>query len=199
MIDERVAELYYQACKEGYVLFAPKDSRSLVQQFPELKDHKELKDLNPQDLMFVYLFRAATSPFEDMTDKEKLPWCVKYAYKSESVQESKMEEWGDLVFRGPIKAAFIAMKQFNASARIIDFMAIMKYRNNCLAVITQDTKGLSGEMMNEYIKRADLAMKGLNSTTEILERGAKGVVDVKSSSVYGSIKGWLAEHRKNPR
>lgn len=199
MIDERVAELYYEACKKGYVLFAPQDSRSLTQQFPELRDYKELKDLNPQDLMFVYLFRCATSPFSEIPDKEKLGMCVRYAYKSESVQESKMEEWSDLRFKGTMKAAFEVMKKFNATARILDFVAIMRFRNNCLSVITQDTSKMNDEQKGDYLVRAEKAMKGLNSTTEILERGGKGVVEAGSSSTYDSIRGWLAENRKTPR
>lgn len=191
------AELYQQAIKEGLVVMAPRSLKNLRDQYPELNDKKkypQFAELSSADMMFVFLFRGACSPFVDMEDKDKLEKCIRLAYRSEQVRGAKLAEWiiqdnGEVTgFKGKFPAALSTMSKFNASARIVDYQAMMILRKNCLQVIANKTPG------KDYISEAAAAMRTLQETTAILEAGSFGV-EQKSNTILPSLMGSLADHR----
>lgn len=193
-------QLYEDAIKAGLVVFAPRSLKNLRDQYPELGDRKkfpEFQNLSQADMMFCFLFRAACSPYADWEDKDKLEPCVKLSYRSQQVRAAKLSEWvvspktGDVSgFKMHFPPALAAMSRFNASARIIQYQAMMTLQRNCLQIIN-NPKASSDK---EYIGTAAAAMKALQEIRDIIEGGSFGV-EQSSNTILASVMGSLADHR----
>jgi len=198
-MKKEIAQLYMDAIRRGLVVGAPKDERDLRKQYPEFYSDNEFRGLQQQDLLFVFFYKCATSPFDGMEDAEKLKLSIRFAYQADAVRALREKEFAAGNFGDLLPAAFKAMERKNTAAHIINHQAILKYRDNCLAIITEDTTTMLPEQKTAYMTRAEKALLGLDLSTKKLENLGQAVIESGSSSVLTAIKGHLKDHRTAPR
>jgi len=112
--------------QKDYVLFAPKSSRGLKFDYPELSD----KDKSPEfvgvrdtDMLFVWAWACASSPFVAIEPRaKKMELCCRYAYPIDQ-WERKTRDF-DLHFPDDISRAIERMGKYNFAARVEEYVAI---------------------------------------------------------------------------
>jgi len=194
--DEKLIELLLD---RRYLVGAPKNEKDLRIQYPELYDYPEFSRSrlrNADDLLFVWWFRCATSPYYDLPDERKLDMCINRAYRSEARRAAKVEAFGTLKFPDEIKAAMKRMESINTGARVENYVRLLNLRSNCHKMLDADVTKMSEEDKDAWTKRAPSLWKMLQDTQRDLERGAYGVVDVEDTAVDeddGAVKDFRNE------
>lgn len=175
-----------QLLSRRMIVGAPKSEKDLRVQYPEMYDFPEFsrtKLKHADDVLFVWWFRASTSPYYDLPDEKKLELCINRAYKSDARRAAKLEDFGNLKFPDEMKAAFKRMESINAAARMENYMMLINIRASCHKMLNVDVSQLSPEDQDAWTKRAPSLWKMLQDTQRDLERGAFGVSDVTDTQV----------------
>lgn len=167
-----------------FLVGAPRNEKDLRVQYPEMYDHPEFSRTrlkNADDLLFVWWYRASTSPYYDMPDEKKLERCINRAYRSEARRAAKLEEFRGGRFPDELKAAFKRMESINAEARIENYARLLMVRANCHKMLNADVSTMSEEDKDSWTKRAPALWKMLQDTQRDIERGAYGVADAEDT------------------
>ncbi len=179
-------ELMEMALNKRFVVGAPKNEKDLRVQYPEYADIPEFSRSrlrSADDLLFVWWYRASTSPYYDMPDEKKLAKCVERAYRSESRRAAKLDEFSGGRFPEDIKAAMKRMESMNSQARIENYARLLMVRSNCHKMLNVDVSKMTEEEKDAWTKRAPALWKMLQDTLRDLERGAYGVSDIEDTVI----------------
>jgi|688.fasta_scaffold913264_2 hypothetical protein len=195
-MNEQIIE---QMLERRYLIFAPKNAKDLRVQYPELAEYAEFRPeaIKTHDLLFVWWFRCAASPYYDMEDSEKLESCVRLAYPTEQQRESKLKEF-KAQFPDNIKSAFKRMESFNLAARVENYLYTQRVRDNCKAMLAVDINTMDIEEQESWSKRAPAIWRLLEETSKALEKGGFGVVESENTTVEeldGSVKSFRQSRR----
>jgi hypothetical protein len=103
-----------------YMLFAPKSSRGLRVDYPELSEYEEFKNLRPNELYFVWLYGCKSSPYFDsnLPERQIIEMCAKRAHLRFD-DDGKRKNFLSGNFGEKIHAAIPVMNAFEPSARIL--------------------------------------------------------------------------------
>lgn len=177
-------EITQKLIEKRYLVFAPQSARDLRVQYPELSDYPEFKSgsIKSGDLLFVWWFRNATSPYHDFPDEEKLEWCIKAAYKSEQQRDIKLAEFSS-GFPDNVKKAFRRMESFNTGARVENYLYTLQVRENCKTILAADAENMDPDEQEAWAKRAPAIWRLMEDTSKALERGAFGVAEYDNTTV----------------
>ena len=187
--------LLSQAVEKGYVVFAPRNELDLRKQYPEMTKMPEFTSnkVSTGDLMFIWFMRCRSSPFFNMTDKDKLDLCIDCAYKGEAMRDDRRTRWGKLKFEGPIKAAMERMASINTEVRIRRYQSAKMLLENSIAIVAEEVpKDADGK--DKYITRAMKAQKAIAEISQELEAGSYGVEEIGNTTL-AAIMGGLKNHR----
>lgn len=189
--------LIEECVRKGYVVFAPRNELDLRKQYPELSGFPELSHakITSGDMLFLWYFRCACSPFFSMADRDKLDICIVLAYKGEAIREKRRLEWKDLKFDAAMKSAMERMASINTSVRIKRFQASKILIDNAMVTIAEPLPKNPDERA-AYWANATKAQTALANVSAELEAGSYGVEEVENT-VLVSIKNVLKEHRVN--
>ena len=173
-----------EVAEPKYVIFAPKNTKSLLVQYPELKEYPEFlgSKIKDHDLLFVWWFRCSASPLYDKDDNDKLEECVNKAYPTEQQRQAKLAAFQE-GFPDPMKQAFKRMETFNLEARVENYIYTRTVRDNCKAMLSENFETMSPEDKDAWATRAPKLWKLLDETTTTLERGAYGVSAIENTMV----------------
>lgn len=174
------------AIESRRVVGAPKNEKDLRVQYPEMYEFPEFSRSrlkHGDDVLFVWWFRASTSPYYDLPDERKLEMCINRSYKSEARRSAKLEEFRNLKFPEEMKAAMKRMESINASARIENYAQLLAVRSNCQKMLKVDVAKLTDEEKDAWTKRAPALWKMLQDTQRDIERGAFGVSDINDTTL----------------
>jgi hypothetical protein len=192
-------EIIEKMLERRYLIFAPKNGKDLRVQYPELIEYSEFRPeaIKSHDLLFVWWFRCAASPYYDREDSEKLETCVRIAYPTEQQRESKLKEF-KAGFPDNVKSAFKRMESFNLAARIENYLYTQRVRDNCKAMLAVDINTMDIEEQESWSKRAPGIWRLLEETSKALEKGGFGVVEHENTIVDeldGSVKSFRQSRR----
>lgn len=105
---------------EDLLLFAPKSSRGLKFDYPELSQIAVLKDLRPQEILFVWYYACKSSPFynSSMPEADIIKRCIDESgiYIGEGTKRANFLAG---IFPDSIKEAIPIMNNFEPNLRII--------------------------------------------------------------------------------
>jgi hypothetical protein len=182
----------------SYLIYTPRNSRSLLSQYPELSEFEEFKPhvLKPHDLLFVWYMRCETSPFDDVEDKDKLEECINKAYPTEQQRKAKSAEFKN-GFPDNIKMAMKRMESFNKHLRVENYLYLRRVRETCKELLGQDPKSMDEDQKDAWAKRAPSLWKLMDETSKAIERGAFGVVEERKADINemdGSVRAWRQSH-----
>lgn len=184
----------------SYMIYAPKNAKGLLVQYPELGEYKELKPsaIKPHDLLFAWWMRCECSPYFDDEDKDKMQACIEKAYPTEQQRKSKAEEFSKGI-PDNIKTAFKRMTLFNATARVEMYLYLKTVRENCKALLAQPMDGASDDTKDAWAKRAPGIWKLMKDTLADIERGAFGVTEESGADSEDDDDGSLRDFRQSRR
>lgn len=163
---------------------APKTEKDLRIQYHEMFDHPEFSRSrlkNSDDVLFVWWYACACSPYFDYPDEKRLERCIARAYKSEGRREQKATEFANGRFPDEIKAAIRRMHSLNTAARIENYARLLRIRKNCHALLDEDVATMNDEQKDAWTKRAKGLWNLLEETQKAIERGAFGVSDAEDT------------------
>jgi hypothetical protein len=169
-----------------FLVGVPKSEKDLRVQYPDMFDYPEFKRdamRNADDVLFVWWFRCACSPYYDLPDEKKLEKCIARAYKSEERKKLKKDEFLNLKFPDNMKAAFKRMEAINIGARVENFLYTKQVRENCKALLGKDVTKMAPEEQEDWAKLAKIVWPMLDETTKVLERGAYGVTEAEDAAL----------------
>jgi hypothetical protein len=169
-----------------FLVGVPKSEKDLRVQYPDMFDYPEFKRdaiRNSDDVLFVWWFRCACSPYYELPDEKKLEKCIGKAYKSEERKKLKKDEFLNLKFPDNMKAAFKRMEAINVGARVENFLYTKQVRENCKALLGKDVTKMAPEEQEDWAKLAKIVWPMLDETTKVLERGAYGVTEAEDAAL----------------
>lgn len=166
----------------NYVIFAPMSERDLRVQWPELSDYEEFRSLKVHDMLFVWWYRCASSPYYNEEDSSKLEKCIDRAYPTEQQRASKLLEFREKL-PDNVKVACKRMESFNRTARVENYIQTKMVRDNCKAMLAADVDKMTPEDKEAWAKRAPGLWKLMDETTKTLERGAYGVAAIQDTRI----------------
>jgi len=183
----------------SYMIYAPKNAKGLLVQYPELDEYAEFKPsaIKPHDLVFVWWMRNECSPYFNEEDKDKINKCIEKAYPTEQQRKSKTEEFSK-GFPDNIKSAFKRMALFNKDARVEMYLYLKTVRENCKALLAQPMDGADDATKDAWAKRAPGLWKLMKDTLVDIERGSMGVTEdtqVDTGEMDGSLKNFRQARR----
>ena len=166
------------------VVGAPKNEKDLRVQYAEMFDHPEFSRSrlkNSDDVLFVWWYACACSPYFDDADEKRLDKCIMRAYKSDGRRDQKRNEYNDGKFPDEIKAAIKRMHSLNTGVRIENFARLLRIRKNCHALLDEDVETMTDEQKDAWTKRAKGLWNLLEETQRAIERGSFGVSDAEDT------------------
>jgi hypothetical protein len=169
-----------------FLVGVPKSEKDLRVQYPDMFDYPEFKRdaiRSSDDVLFVWWFRCASSPYYDLPDEKKLEKCIDRAYKSEERRRLKRDEYQNLKFPENMKAAFKRMEAINVAARVENFLYTKQVRDNCKALLGKDVTAMTPDEQDAWAKLAKIVWPMLDETTKVLERGAYGVTEAEDAAI----------------
>lgn len=101
--------------KEQYYIFKPTD-RNMLQEYPELAEYTEFKNIRNDELVFVWHLVFDRSELDKFPEAKWRERAAKKAWGEDDPQRVKEFSAGD--FSAPVKAAIERMKNFSLSARM---------------------------------------------------------------------------------
>jgi len=182
------------------VVGAPKSEKDLRVQYPEMFEHPEFlrsRMKSADDVLFVWWFACAGSPYFDEADEKKLPKCIRRAYKSESRRAQKTDEYANLGFPEEIKAAIKRMESINVGARVENYVRLLRIRKNCHELLEADVSKMDDEQKDAWTKRAPGLWKLLEETQKAIEKGSFGVSASEDTLLDDDDDRALADFRSN--
>lgn len=185
-------EVLTELLDKRYLIFAPKNPKDLRNQYPELLEYPEFRPevIKQYDILFVWWFRCAASPYYDMQDSEKLKLCVERSYPTDQQKENKFREFSAGI-PDNIKSACKRMESFNLSARVENYLYTKRVRENCKELLAKKVEDMDPDEQESWSKRAAAIWKLFEETTKTLEKGGFGVSeqnDTLVSEVDGSVR-----------
>jgi hypothetical protein len=192
-------ELIYETLDNVWMIFAPRNSKDLRVQYKELSEYSEFKPelIKTHDLLFVWWFRCASSPYHDMDDSEKLELCIHAAYQTEQQRESKRKEFAN-GFPDNMRKAFRRMESFNLTARVQNMLTTRVVRENCIKMLKADTDNMDPSEQESYAKRAPGLWKLLQETASSVEAGGFGVIE-REDTIVSDVDGTVRAYRQSRR
>lgn len=178
--------------KHDLVLFAPKSTRGLKVDYPELADKKlypEFADLSKHEMIFVWAWACKTSPFEslDVDRADKLDLCLSYAYMDrEDMHIVKMEEWAKH-FPSNIEKAIGKMRAFNLTARIQEMFALQAARNTYLELLSWDLKQKTAAEQTFWYTNSKNAQASLAEQRKMIEGMNLGLEKRSDTLIKGAV------------
>ncbi len=103
---------------EKYSLFYPKSKRSLLDEYPELREYPALKALNRSEILFVWYYACKASPYYNIDDHEKRVIRAMNKSFGKSMREQTRKEYLSGKMPEKILQGIQAMKVFEPAARI---------------------------------------------------------------------------------
>lgn len=182
------------------VVGAPKSEKDLRVQYAEMFEHPEFSRSrlkNSDDVLFVWWYACACSPYFDDADEKRLEKCIKRAYKSEGRREQKRSEYEGGRFTDEIKSAIRRMHSINVGVRVENYARLLRIRKNCHALLDEDVALMNDEQKDAWTKRAKGLWNLLEETQRAIERGAFGVSDAEDTLLgdYEGDDGALRDYR----
>jgi hypothetical protein len=106
-----------------FSVFNPKSARVLYEDYPELREYKQLKGLNVNELLFVWFYACQASPFYVIMNKRKrVEECMKQTFlknpNKPSIQLKDKEAYFNGKFPDRIQSAIDVMSKFRIGPRI---------------------------------------------------------------------------------
>lgn len=182
-------EILEQMHKKEFVLFVPTTRRGLKHDYPELGDvnrSPEFHGIGKDDMLFIWAWACASSPFVDLEDQEKkLKLCCRYAYPV----EKERQRLRDFAVRFPedVALGIVKMGRYNKTARIEEYLALRTARNNYKMVLAQDITSAGPKERKEWLEQSLIAQKGLEGQRERMEGGALGVREAKETLIQEAV------------
>lgn len=194
------AELLTELVQKDYVLYAPKSKRGLKMEYPDLNDYEEFSELNEPEMLFVWAWACASSPFLSVPEAKnaRLKAALDYAYPEELQRKTKFADFSGRGFPDHIKRAITRMESFSLAARVEEMTYLLKLRDNCKFEIGQDIRVMNDEQKDQYWINAAKARKELVETRHVVERGSLGLSEEKDTQVH-IIKNLIGLYHKNAR
>jgi len=185
--------------QKDYVLFAPKSSRGLKFDYPELAD----KDKSPEfvgvrdtDMLFVWAWACASSPFVAIEPRaKKMELCCRYAYPVDQ-WERKTRDF-DLHFPDDISRAIERMGKYNFAARVEEYVAIRIARENYKHILAQDVSKAAGWQQKEWAELSIIAEKGMREQRNRIEGIGLGVEESANTLVQQAVDLLSLHHNRN--
>lgn len=196
-MDDEVMDLLVS---RRLIVGAPKSEKDLRVQYPEMFEHPEFlrsRLKSADDVLFVWWFACACSPYFDEPDEKKLPKCIHRSYKSESRRAQKADEYANLGFPEEIKAAIKRMESLNVGARMENYVRLLRIRKNCHELLEADVSIMDDEQKDAWTKRAPGLWKLLEETQKAIEKGAFGVSASEDTLLDDDDDRALADFRSN--
>lgn len=164
-----------------FSLFAPKTSKGLFFDYPELRDFAELKTLSKRDILFVWFFACEVSPLAMVSGEESR------ALSSLQFVEEKFGKYPDatakayknLNFPAKINEAIKRMSAFRVGVRIRAKMMIEKTMRNYEDIVSMDINGedffsedgIDFDKQKKYVDATSVIMKHLPILIQQAETG----------------------------
>lgn len=193
------AEVLEEMVAKDYVVFAPKSGRDLRKDYKELWDYPELASLSESEVLFVWWYSCACSPYAHLPEEKRFPMSVDQSYKGAQRQEKK-ERWaptgGAPSLPTEIKAACKVMEGFNPGMRIQMAVDNLYLLRECQQHIRQEERSSDQKDREDYLKTAKLARAIQAEILKDIEKGNHGVEEVKNTSLQ-NLEGLSAAYHKN--
>lgn len=177
-----------------FSIFAPKSSRVLYEDYPELRVYKQLKGLNTYELLFVWYYACEASPLHRITDKRKrCDEAMKitfFAGKQARLDQRLKEQYLNGKFTERIANAIDVMSRFKIGPRIRAKMITEKAFENIEKILDIDANNpahfLNKDGEVDYSKKksyVDTAAKAVELLPTLIEQleGSFGVVSKKEA------------------
>lgn len=168
-----------------FSIFKPKSSRALYDDYPELKQHSELKSLSRFELLFCWYFACEASPlFKITSNRDRANEAMKLTFFSgnqKRLADDDKERYLNGKFPEKIKAANEVMSRFRIGPRVRAKMILEKGFENLEHILDIDASDDSnftnaqGEVdqskKKSYVDTLDKAVSLLPNLINTLESG----------------------------
>lgn len=169
---------------EDYILYGPRDGKSLKRLYPDLEKNAKLKDLSNEDLLFAWLIGIPGSP----VDTDLLP-PVRFrmsAARTFPKNEVKKNQYASQDFPDSVKQAIREFETMSPEARLMAKLMTQRtfHRLNKILNVDVDkdflvTKKVNGEEITEvnwtlkkqYVDSADKIIEMLPKLVQKIEEG----------------------------
>lgn len=125
-----------------YSIFAPKSSRALYVDYPELRQYKQLKDLRSHEILFVWYYACESSPFyhisDDFVRAKKSAEKSCYTGNKLSISGPEFQNLINLKFPPKVERAIPIMIKFKVGPRIRAKMLYEKAFDNIQKILDVD-------------------------------------------------------------
>ncbi len=170
------------------ILFGPQKGKQLKSLYPELAENPKFKNLNNEDLTFVWYFANQSSPIKgDLPDSIRAKVAVAEAEMKDADKKKKFIE---LEFNETMKAAIEEMKKYSPKTRALAMRILQTGFNNMYKMINvqvddfkyKDDKGLEKmdwTARSQYINSVKNTSEMLPGMLAQMETGF-GIVDKKT-------------------
>lgn len=187
--------------QKDYVLFAPKSTRGLKLDYPELDDkerYPEFASLRQYDMLFVWAWACASSPFVNIAPhEEKLRLCCKYAYPVDR-WEAKAREYA---LRFPEENGMVRamqrMEHFSLGARVEEYVALRIARENYKMILAKDISLAPMYQQKEWADLSIIATKGLAQQRERAEGFGLGIEEAQNTLIQQAVDLLSMHHNRN--
>jgi hypothetical protein len=197
MIHDLQPEVILALAQKDYVLFAPKSSRGLKADYPELDKADEFRGIGKYDMLFIWAWACMSSPFYAIDHRDtKLNLCVQYAYPPEQ-QERKYKEYEQRFTDSNMTRAMEKMGRYNLAARVGEYMALKIARDNYTAILSQDVRTASPDEKEAWLKQSIIAQKGLAEQRQRIEGADLGVAEADETRIAEAIDLLAMHHQQN--
>lgn len=168
-----------------FSIFKPKSTRALYDDYPELKEHSELKALSRFELLFCWYYACEASPlFKITSNRDRADESMKLTFFSghqKRLAEDDKERYLNGKFPEKIKAAVEVMARFRIGTRVRAKMILEKGFENLEHILNIDAsndenfKNAQGEVdqskKKSYVDTLDKAVSLLPNLINTLESG----------------------------
>lgn len=197
MIHDLQPEVILALVQKDYVLFAPKSSRGLKTDYPELDKTDEFRGIGKNDMLFIWSWSCVSSPFFAIESRDtKLNLCIQYAYPPEQ-HERKFKEYELRFSDSNMARAMEKMSRYNLAARVGEYMALKIARDNYTAILSQDVRTASPDEKEAWLKQSIIAQKGLAEQRGRLEGADLGIAEADETRIAEAIDILAMHHQQN--
>ncbi len=182
-------EMLLELVQKDYVLFAPKSTRGLKYDYPELdnKDRSpEFVGIGNYDMLFIWAWACASSPFLSIGSREtKLRLCCTYAYPMEHVQR-KIKDYA-IRFTEEVNRGVERMMRYNLQARVEEYVAIKIARDNYKHILAKDISKSPVWEQKEWAELSLIAQKGLAQQRDRVEGFGLGIEESQNTNIREAV------------
>ena len=201
--DPKVVDLYadmmFDLVQKDYVLFAPKSTRGLKFDYPELASRErsaEFVDIGKYDMLFIWAWACSSSPFQNIEPREeKLRLCCMYAYPPDQCDRKAVAFKS--FFPEEINRGIERMGRYSLAARVEEYVAIKIARENYKHILAQDISGSPVWAQKEWSEISLVAQKGLSQQRDRVEGFGLGVEEASNTLIGQAIDLLSMHHTQN--